>query len=226
MTKMIFLLAPSEGKNIWWEYKTEKLSFPLEKPTEIAINVTEKDLKCKWDRFIEGIKLNKTLNKWPFTEAINRYSWVVFNAIDYVWMTKSAKSFFEENILIMSGMYWIIKPLDCIWNYKLPIETQWLYNFWWDKITNILNEINPDYIVNLLPNSYLKIINPKKINSKIININFLTEKEWKIVKFTHWVKKHRWEFLKNICENNLTNYEQFGWEVVNNWEFIEINIKK
>lgn len=224
--KILFLLAPSEGKNIWWEYWSEKLSFAFRKPKDIAINVTEKDLKCKWDRFIEWIELNKTLDKWPFKEAINRYSWVVFNSIDYEWMSVSAKNFFEDNVLIMSGMYWIVKPLDHIWNYKLPIESKWLYKFWWDKITHILRDINPDYIVNLLPISYWKMINFKIINSTIININFFTEKEWKIIKLSHWVKKYRGEFLKNICEENLTNYKHFGWEVVNNLNMLDINIIK
>lgn len=234
--KTLFLLAPSEWKKtspptpiIIGEGSLDDLSFNFEKPLDIALNATEKDLKCKWDRFIEWIELNKKITspqpspegEGAYLEAINRYSGVVFNAIDYSWMNKNWKYFFEENVLILSGMYWLLKPLDKILNYKLPIETKWLYKFWWEKITYTLNEINPDYIVNLLPLSYLKMINPKLIKSKIININFYNT-EWK--KFSHWVKKYRGEFLKNVCENNLINYEQFGWEVVKSWNVVDVNI--
>lgn len=237
--KIIYLIAPSEWKNIWWKYKKEKTTFSFPKPIFIAENAREIDLKCIWDRYKQWIELNKWVMKWPFLEAINRYSWVVYNNIDYENMTDSSKRFFEENVFILSGMYWMIKPLDHISNYKLPIETKWLYGFWWNKIALELDKLQPDYIVNLLPNSYAKLIwiwkcsKLKKIRNeyllwktKVININFFQKKDEKIVKISHWVKKYRWEFLKKICKNNLTNYNQFWWEIVNNWNFIDINIVK
>lgn len=235
--KTIYLIAPSEWKNAWWEYVQEKLSYNLTKPLDIAINAREIDLKCKWERYIEWIKLNKSVDDWPFLEAINRYSGVVFNNIDYKNFWDESKKFFEDNFFILSWMYWILKPLDRIWNYKLPVETKWLYDFWWDKIPQIIAEINPDYVVNLLPDSYAKLIwiwkcsrlkkkREKYLNwkTKIININFFKKKDWEIVKLTHWVKKYRGLFMKNICENNLTNYEQFWWKIVKTWDMIEIDI--
>ena len=237
--KILFLLPPSEGKNKWWEFKKENISFSFKKPCELAINVDEKDLKCKWDRFIEWVNLNKSLcnsKQSEYLEWIKRYSWVMFNAIDYSWMEIKWKVFFEEKFLILSWMYWIVKPLDKIWNYKLPIDTKWLFDFWWEKIADNIVDLKPDYIVNLLPISYSKLlglakcrkhIHKRKIISdawiKIININFLKE-DWSLV--SHWVKKIKGEWIKNICENNLTKIEQFWWEVVNNWEIIDINIIK
>lgn len=237
--KILFLLPPSEGKNNENKYNKEKLNFVFEKPLEISSNVDEKDLKCKWDRFLEWISLNKNIEKSKTNEAISRYTWVMFNAIDYSNMNNVWKNFFEENFLIFSGMYWIVKPNDKIGNYKLPIDTKGLFDFWWNKIVNKIVDLRPDYIVNLLPISYSKLlwlakcrkhIHKRKILIdawiKIININFLTEKEWKIVNLSHWVKKIKWEWIKNICENNLRDFNQFWWEVVNNWEIIDINIIK
>lgn len=237
MEKILFLLAPSEWKNEWWEYKNESLTFSFKKPLDIWNNVTEKDLKCKWERFEEGKKLNANIDCWPFLEAIHRYTGVVFNAINYLGMSDLWKRFLENNILITSWMYGIIKPLDIIWNYKLPIDSKWLHDFWWDKIVEEVVKIKPDYIVNLLPISYAKLLWLAKCRKhlykrdflfnawiKIINVNFLTKKDWEIVKLSHWVKKYRGEFIKKICENNLTNYEQFWWEIVNNWEIIDVNI--
>lgn len=226
MQKITFLLPPSEWKNLGWELNTSSVFFEFEKPYSIAINATEKDLKCKSERFKEWIDLNLNIEKGFFMEAIKRYKWVMFNAINYSWMNDKWKKFFENNFLILSGMYWLVKPLDVIWNYKLPIETKWLYKFWWDKITNKLNELNPDYIINLLPISYSKMLNFDKLNSKIININFLTEKNWKIVKVSHWVKKIKWEWIKNICEKEIYDYWKFWWEIIREWKIININIKK
>jgi len=231
--KILFLLPPSEWKNAENKYDFEKLSFIFEKPLKIAKNVSEIDLKCMWKRFEEWLNLNKNIEKSETIEAIKRYSWFMYSAIDYENMIEKWKEFFEENFLIFSWMYWIVKPLDKIWNYKLPIESGLLLDFWWTKILEKINNLKPDFVVNLLPISYSKLIfwkNKKgekefeKIKKfKIANINFLKENGDKI---SHWVKKIKGEWIKNICENNITDYKKFGWEVVKEWNIIDVNIVK
>ena len=236
--KILFLLPPSEGKNIGWLWDIEKLTYNFEKPCEIALNVTEKDLKCSWVRFEEGKQLNKLLCSWESANievmpAIWRYTGVMFNAIDYAGMSDNGQKFFENNFCIFSWMYWAVSSKDNIANYKLPIETKWLAKFWQEKITQMLNNSEIDYIVNLLPLSYQKMINMKTLSPQLININFLTEKNGKIVKISHWVKKIKGEWIKNICEtlwkslNPINNDELFlalWWEKLETEKSIEINI--
>ena len=232
--KIIFLLPPSEGKNSENLYKSELLSFNFEKPLEIANNVTEKDLKCSWKRFLEWLELNKNIKIYETIEAIKRYSWVMFNAIDYSEMNSEWKKYFENNFKILSWMYWVVNPLDKIGNYKLPVETKWLYDFWWDLISNELINQNPDYIVNLLPISYWKLIwfwtwpkQRKKLELiteawiKVININFL-KPDWK--KISHWVKKIKWEWIKNICENKIIDILKFWGKIIESKNIIDVNI--
>jgi cytoplasmic iron level regulating protein YaaA (DUF328/UPF0246 family) len=227
MTKILFLLPPSEWKNAENEYDFERLTFEFKKPFKIAKNVTEKDLKCKWDRFLEWLTLNKNIEESKTVEAIKRYSWVMYNAIDYDNMSSSWKTFFRENFLILSWMYWVLKPYDKIGNYKLPIETKWLLDFWWTQVLDKINNLNIDFVVNLLPVSYGKLILWKKKsleksfsekrNFKIININFLKSDGKKI---SHWVKKLKWEWIKNVCEKSIDNYKDFPWEIIQNWNTI------
>ena len=229
MTKILFLIPPSEGKNNDGKKKTEILSFSFKKPKKIAIHATEKDLKSKAARFEEWMKFNKLCvngKSENYERAIERYSWVMYNAIWYNNMNAVGKNFFEENFLILSGMYWILKPTDIIWNYKLPIETKWLLWFWADQITAKIQEINPDYIINLLPLSYQKMLDFKLFWGKIIDVNFYTEKERVLKKMTHWVKKIKWEWIKEICESEKTDYKNFWWEVIKDNQVIEIQIKK
>jgi cytoplasmic iron level regulating protein YaaA (DUF328/UPF0246 family) len=176
--KIIYLLPPSEGKNSWWKLWPEKLSCTFDKPLDIAINATQKDLKCKDKRYEEGISLNENIETSEKMAAISRYSWVMYNAIDYSGMNDGGKKYFENNFKIFSWMYWALSPLDCIWNYKLPIETKWLYKFWWDTITNYLNKFEADFIVDMLPWSYAKMVDWTAINTNIIRINFLHKKDW------------------------------------------------
>ncbi len=51
--KILFLLPPSEGKNTEGTPGNEVLTYQFEKPNEIAVNVTEKDLKCTGNRYEE-----------------------------------------------------------------------------------------------------------------------------------------------------------------------------
>lgn len=230
--KILFLLPPSEGKNSEGIWAKQELSFDFDKPCEIAKNVTEKDLKCTGKRYEEGVNLNKQLVSMTQLEvkpAIERYSGVMYNAIYYQGMNKEWKNYFEQNFLIFSGMYGILKPLDKIGNYKLPIETKGLAKYWQTDITNALNNTDADYIVNLLPLSYQKMIDFKSLKPWVININFLTEKNGKIVKISHWVKKIKWEWIKNICETLWKDpqkdiFEAFGGEKNQTKNSIEINI--
>lgn len=231
--KLLFLLPPSEWKNSEHFFDSESLTYEFDKPHYIAENATEKDLKCSWKRFEEGIELNKSILKSWTSQAIKRYSWVMYNSIDYEGMSDTGKKFFEDNFAILSWMYWKVAPLDKIWDYKLPIETKGLYKFWWETISEKIVSIKPDYIVNLLPISYAKMIwiwgkkvDPKlelifDAGIKLVNINFL-KTDWK--KVSHWVKSIKWEWIKNICENTITDINNFWWEVQDNWNVIDINI--
>ena len=212
--KIIYLLPPSEGKNVWWVNEIESLSFDFKKPLDIARHATQKDLKCSWKRYMEGIEFNKNIKTSKLLPAISRYSWVMYNYIDYTSLNQWWKKYFEENFLIFSGMYGILKAQDLIWNYKLPIETKWLYTYWGTQITDLLNNLKVDYIVDLLPASYAKMVDFKTIETKIVRINFFHTKEGKLKKISHGVKKIKWEYIKNICKNWYINLEDFPWEKV------------
>lgn len=230
--KILFLLPPSEGKNAEWNPGNEVLTYVFDKPAEIAKNVTEKDLKCIGNRFEEWVTLNTQLVNGQtenIAQAMNRYSWVMFNAIDYIGMTDKWQDYFSDNFMILSGMYGIVKPNDMIGNYKLPIESKGLVKYWKDDITKALNESWAEYIVNLLPLSYMKMIDFKTLIPKLVNINFQTEKQGKIVKISHGVKKIKGEWIKNISEKlwidkNANVFEIFGWEKIETGKSIEVNI--
>lgn len=235
--KTLFLIPPSEGKNPENKYSQESLSFDFQKPLDIAINATWKDLKCEGKRFNEAIELNKNINNSGTIEAISRYDWVMFDSINYAWMKDEEKSFFDENFLILSGMYWLVRPQDRIANYKLPIETKGLYLHFWDTIPEKIIELKPDFIVNLLPISYAKLFglatncnrHKKKLAKildawiKVVNVNFL-KSNWQ--KISHWVKTIKWEFIHEICSKQILDYHNFGWKIRENGNIIDIDIIK
>ena len=79
-------------------------------------------------------------------------------------------------------MYGIVRPKDLIGNYKLPIEVRGLHDFWGNKIAERIIAENPDYIINLLPKAYEKLLKIrenlgqlKERNIKILNMIFVSK---------------------------------------------------
>lgn len=212
--KIVYLLPPSEGKNVWWKLWNESLSFEFPKPLEIAKNATQKDLKCKDKRFDEAIALNTSITVWEKLSAISRYSGVMYNAIDYSGLSEDGKQYFDSHFLILSGMYGVLRPQDMIGNYKLPIETKGLYSFWWDSITQALNDMDIDYVVDFLPGAYKKMIDWKQLNAHRVEIDFFHYKWNELKKMTHGVKKVKGEYIHELCKNAVQSIKDFPGEII------------
>jgi uncharacterized protein len=221
MQKIIFLLPPSEGKKSWGQLWTEKLSYFFEKPKNIVKRAIEKDLKCKGKRFEEAQKWNQIClknNESYLSPAIARYTGVMYTAIDYTHMPSEAREIFDTHFLICSGMYGLLRPQDLIANYKLPIEAKWLSGYWRENITQTLNDMWNIIVVDLLPESYKKMIDWKKIHATRIQIEFLEEKQGKKKKMTHGVKQVKGVWIKKLCEVGFTEFQKIIEEKVTKYE--------
>jgi cytoplasmic iron level regulating protein YaaA (DUF328/UPF0246 family) len=66
-----------------------------------------------------------------------------------------------------------------------------------------------DMIVSFLPESYLKIIDLKKLKKPFIKVDFLILKNGKEMKMAHGSKKVKGECIRNICEKELSDFNTF-----------------
>lgn len=215
--KILYLIPPSEWKIIWWVLWKEELSFNFRKPLEFLESLTENDLKCSWKRYEEALVCHKKIlldKKQELLPAIERYSGVMYKAIDYEWITEKGRMYFDTYFFISSGLYGLLKPQDMIVNYKLPIEVKWLALYWKDILTQRLRELKPDIIVDFLPESYKKMIDWKYLDIQVVHIDFYTIKDWFQKKLSHGVKKVKGEYIKNICEKGITDIADFpGYQI-------------
>jgi cytoplasmic iron level regulating protein YaaA (DUF328/UPF0246 family) len=90
-----------------------------------------------------------------------------------------------------------------------------LYQYWGDKITDLINERADKYIINLASNEYFKSVNKKKLNGELIEVSFKENKngKYKIVAF--YAKKARGLMCQYVVKNKLTTPEQmksFDWD--------------
>ncbi len=126
--------------------------------------------------------------------------------------------FAQAHLRILSGLYGILKPLDLMQAYRLEMGTRLanekgknLYEFWENKITELINEdlsnLEQKAVVNLASKEYFKSVKTKNLTADLYNIEFKEDKngQFKIVAF--FAKKARGMMCNFAIKNRLTNPE-------------------
>jgi len=177
---------------------------------EIAslMSISDKLSKLNFDRF-------QTFST-PFTltnakQALLAFKGDVYNGIDAPNLSSQDLDFAQSCVRMLSGLYGVIRPLDLIQPYRLEMGTRLendkgknLYEFWRDKISQILNEDESSVIINLASNEYFKGIDKKSLNAKIINIAFkeLKGDTYKIIGI--YAKRARGLMVNYMIKNRIT----------------------
>ncbi len=140
----------------------------------------------------------------PFTTANARPAVLAFDGDTYTGLDAPA-SFSERDftqaqkvLRILSGLYGVLRPLDLIAPYRLEMGSKVehdrggdLYSFWGDAVTDNLNTALADspganVLVNLASIEYFSVVQPKRVDGRIISPRFLDAKgdgEFKVISF-------------------------------------------
>jgi len=191
---MIILLSPAKSLDFESDFDLENSSIPafnnqaeylvknlqkFDSKTLVKImNISENLADLNFLRF-------KNFQKNQHRQALLAYDGDVYDGIDKKNYRQAEFNFAQEHLLIISGLYGILRPLDLIKPYRLEMACDFknfdfiaknLYDFWKDKITQYLNNLSAKTIVNLASQEYFAAIDLKKINKNIINISFKENK--------------------------------------------------
>ena len=142
--------------------------------------------------------------------AIYLFRGDVFNGISQDSLNEDELEYLNKHLVILSGLYGAIRPLDSIKPYRLEMGTKLknkygdnLYEFWGDKVKKYLEKESQDKIlINLASKEYSKVIKEKEINLDVYDIDFkeLREKKYKIIAF--YAKVARGEMARFMAANN------------------------
>jgi len=135
------------------------------------------------------------------TKAILRYSGVGYKYLDYQSLNQKAQSYIDENVLIFSNLFGIIKANDYIPFYKIKqnekLENISISSYYKNNFSKSISQyIKDEEIIDLRSSAYKKFY-PLKISEKVISPEFL--KDNKVV--SHYAKAYRGEFLRKLAEN-------------------------
>ena len=140
----------------------------------------------------------------------------VYRGLDALNMKPDELQYTNENLRILSGLYGLLKPFDLIYPYRLEMGTSIkvtpkiknLYLFWGDKITDLINEQEKEFVINLASNEYFKAVNTKKLKARLINIQFKEFKNGEYKVLMTYAKHARGEMAKYCAHKNISNPEE------------------
>ena len=185
--------------------------------SEIAslMSVSEKIAQLNVARFREW---QPEFNFSNARQAIFAFKGDVYTGLDAYDLTLQDLEFAQTHLRMLSGLYGLLRPLDLMMPYRLEMGTKLanarghnLYEFWGDKITQLVNadleETNSDLLVNLASDEYYKSVKESKVKAEIIKPVFLDQKNGKYKVISFYAKKARGLMARYIIQNQLNCVE-------------------
>ena len=113
------------------------------------------------------------------TPAVFAYQGTSFKYLEPQKWKLSDAEYAQNHLLILSGLYGILRPFDWINKYRLEMGLKFeiessksLIQFWKDKMTNYFNSFEDNSIINLASKEYSNVMINKSINSTIVDCTF------------------------------------------------------
>ena len=219
----LILLPPSEGKASGGEgppLDLESLSFDeFNKNRTLLIKslgqLSKKPRVAQKTLGVKGVALDKAradnadvLNS-PTLTAIERYTGVMYDSIDYQSLDEAAKRVFGESTLIMSGLFGMVSPYDLIPAYKLKMGAKIRLNkacsaIWKPLITKTLKTAAENGVIwDLLPNEHSAAWDPSKISCDVrFTVKFLEAgRDGRLKTVSHWSKALKGALVRHLVAN-------------------------
>ncbi len=143
--------------------------------------------------------------------------------VDLVWA--------QSHLIILSGLYGVLRPLDLMRPYRLEMGTALsqakgknLYEFWGHQITDYLNEqmvgdLDPT-IVNLASQEYFKSVHKKVLRAKVVECVFEDYKSGKYKIISFFAKRARGLMARYAIMQRVKNIEKLKEFNVEGYSFV------
>lgn len=125
-------------------------------------------------------------------QAILAFNGDVYEGLRAPELSDEALEWAQEHVVMLSGLYGVLRPLDLMRPYRLEMGTRLatdrgtnLYDFWGSRIAEHLNERNDALVLNLASEEYFKAVDLKALNARVLQCVFQERKSdaWKVISF-------------------------------------------
>lgn len=169
----------------------------------------------KWSSAFSKQTINK-LGEYNFKQSIFAFRGDVYSAFSDSTFSKGEINYMQDNLLILSGFYGLLKPLTFIRPYRLEMGTRInfsikkteysnLYEYWRSILTASLAKSlkSKELIINLASVEYSRVINFSEIENKKIDIKFQNMKNGKPKTIGIYAKQQRGRMSVWIIKNKV-----------------------
>ena len=147
--------------------------------------------------------------------AILAFKGDTYIGLDANSLSEDDLAFAQEHVGILSGLYGLLRPFDGIQPYRLEMGTKLatrrgksLYEFWGDRITDAVNVVEPNFVINLASKEYFSAVNPKALKGRLITPAFKEVKDGQARMLGMFAKRARGMMARYIILNRLENPEE------------------
>lgn len=231
MLKILF--SPSEGKNSGGNCTKNELFGAssardeiLNAYNSIALSGDEEAIKNLFGikKFSECTPYIADLFSSPLMSAIERYSGVAYEYLEYAALSEDAQEYLKQNTIIFSNLYGPIRGGDTIANYKV-------------KQGNSIADIAPDKFYKERFSYQLELY---LSNAELLDLRagyydkfYKTSKPYTSLKFlkngksvSHWAKAYRGLVLKELAKHQINSLEEFMALEIDGLQVQEITVVK
>lgn len=234
----LILLPPSEGKysggnGATWTPGTMRIDLDTQRRqvVDALIDAMSADhdarqrlLGVKADALDAATGANKSVLRSPTAPAIERYTGVLYDAIDVSSLESDARAVLDDSVLIMSGLWGLVSPRDPIPNYKLKmgarLEPLGRLSTWWrSAIGHALDAVADAGVVwNLLPKEHDAALTLAWIGGSAprehYSATFLQPNaKGELVAVSHWNKFLKGALVRHLVEQpGVTPVDLLTWE--------------
>lgn len=197
---MLFLLSPAKSLDYDTPATTERHTLPVFAKESAALieqlrTQTPAQLASLMDLSDKLAELNVArFGAWrpKFTASNSKQAVLAFNGDVYEGLAaptlnEAQLDWAQEHLLILSGLYGVLRPLDWMQPYRLEMGTAWpnprgkdLYAWWGDTLAQHLNERlhaqGDNVVVNLASQEYFKSVKRKALTARVVECVF---EDWK-----------------------------------------------
>jgi cytoplasmic iron level regulating protein YaaA (DUF328/UPF0246 family) len=193
------------------------------------MNLSDDLAGLNYTRYHDWQKNHTIHNSQP---AISLFFGDAYKGLDAASLNAETLQTLNNKLIILSGMYGLLRPFDLIQPHRLEMGTKLknikgnnLYDFWRYDVTNELNmrinKTNTKYVVNLASNEYFKVVDKKQLKADVITPVFKQEKAGKYKTVAIYAKRARGLMTRFIAENNISNPEYLKAFDYDNYTFSE-----
>jgi cytoplasmic iron level regulating protein YaaA (DUF328/UPF0246 family) len=207
---MLFLLSPAKtldydtpthvrarGEPLWMDRSAELIALLRDHtPAEIAalMDLSDPLAALNVGRYAAW---SLTSTRRTSRAAVLAFAGDVYDGLDAKTLSTRDLAWAQAHLVILSGLYGVLRPLDALQPYRLEMGTRLtnpkgkdLYAFWGDDVARHLNERlaaerSKPVVVNLASQEYFRVVDRKVLAARVVECVFEDWKsgEWKVISF-------------------------------------------